>query len=79
MVLGVTILEQRAGLVKQTNANRSISKVNDLLFPIKLTEIADWKSSTVTVKFQTTFTRVTGGNLGAHTSIMPLPYQVIIS
>ena len=33
-----------AGLEKWTNANRSDSTVNDRLFPVKLTEIADWKS-----------------------------------
>ena len=26
-----------------TNANRSVSSVNDRLFPVELTEIADWK------------------------------------
>ena len=33
-----------AGLEKLTNANRSVSSVNDRLFPVELTEIADWKS-----------------------------------
>ena len=33
-----------SGLEKLTNANRSISTVNDRLFPGELTEIADWKS-----------------------------------
>ena len=32
------------GLEKLTNANRSVSSVNDRLFPVELTEIADWKS-----------------------------------
>ena len=32
------------GLEKLTNANGSVSSVNDRLFPIELTEIADWKS-----------------------------------
>ena len=34
----------RPGLEKLTNANRSVSSVNDRLFPVELTEIADWKS-----------------------------------
>ena len=34
----------RSGLEKLTNANRSVSSVNDQLFPVELTEIADWKS-----------------------------------
>ena len=33
-----------AGLEKLTNANRSVSSVNDRLFPVELAEIADWKS-----------------------------------
>ena len=33
-----------SGLEKLTNANRSVSSVNDRLFPVELTEIADWKS-----------------------------------
>ena len=32
------------GLEKLTNANWSVSSVNDRLFPVELTEIADWKS-----------------------------------
>ena len=32
------------GLEKLTNANRSVSSENDRLFPVELTEIADWKS-----------------------------------
>ena len=31
----------RAGLEKLTNLNRSVSLVNDRLFPVELTEIAD--------------------------------------
>ena len=31
-----------AGLEKLTNANRSVSTVNDQLFPPEPTEIADW-------------------------------------
>ena len=30
-----------AGLEKLTNLNRSVSSVNDRLFPVELTEIAD--------------------------------------
>ena len=33
-----------SGLEKLTNANRSVSTGNDRLFPVELTEIADWKS-----------------------------------
>ena len=33
-----------SGLEKLTNANRSVSSVSDRLFPVELTEIADWKS-----------------------------------
>ena len=33
-----------AGLEKLANANRSVSSVNDRLFPVEFTEIADWKS-----------------------------------
>ena len=32
------------GLEKLTNANRSVSSVNDRLFPVELMEIADWES-----------------------------------
>ena len=32
------------GLEKLTNANRSVSTGYDRLFPVELTEIADWKS-----------------------------------
>ena len=38
------IYRSGAGLEKLTNANRSVSSVNDRLFPVELTEIADWKS-----------------------------------
>ena len=33
-----------SGLEKLTNLNRSVSSVNDRLFPVELTGIADWKS-----------------------------------
>ena len=33
-----------SGLEKLTNANRSVSTGNDRLFPVELTEIADWRS-----------------------------------
>ena len=32
------------GLEKLTNASRSVSKVDDQLFKVKLMEIANWKS-----------------------------------
>ena len=66
-----------SGLEKLTNANRSISTGNDRLFPVELTEIADWKSMSEYM-FQSNFgkkmTRVSGGNFGAYTFILPLPY-----
>ena len=55
------------GLEKLTNANRSISSVNDRLFP-EITEIADWKSISEYMlhsNFGKTLTRVIGGNCGA--------------
>ena len=33
-----------SGLEKLTNANWSVSSVNDRLFPVELREVADWKS-----------------------------------
>ena len=66
-----------AGLEILTNANRSLSTVNDRLFLVELTEIADWKSRSelcyirILVK---TLTRVIGGNFGGHTFIMLFPY-----
>ena len=65
-----------AGLEKLTNLNRSVSSVNDRLFPVELTEIADWKSMSEYMlhsKFGKAFSGVIGGNFGAYTFILPLP------
>ena len=65
-----------SGLEKLTNANRSISSVNDRLFPVELKEIADWKSLSEYMlhsNFRKALTGVIGGNLGAYTFILPLP------
>ena len=65
-----------AGLEKLTNANRSVSSVNDRLFPVELTEIADWKSVSEYMlhsNFGKALTGVIGGNFGANTFILPLP------
>ena len=44
-VNGVMVLNLcTSGLEKLTNANRSVSSKNYRLFPVELTEIADWKS-----------------------------------
>ena len=54
-----------AGLEKLTNAKRSISSVNYWLFPVELTEIANWKSMSEYMlhsNFGKTLTRVIGGN-----------------
>ena len=67
----------KAGLEKLINANLSISSVNDRLFPIELTEITNWKSMSEYMlhsNFGKTLTRVTGGNFGAYTFILTLPY-----
>ena len=42
MVLG--LIPAVAGLEKLTNLSRSLSSVNDRVFPVELTEISDWKS-----------------------------------
>ena len=63
------------GLEKLTNLNRSVSSVNDRLFPVELTEIADWKSMSEYMlhsKFGKAFSGVIGGNFGAYTFILPL-------
>ena len=68
--------EFEAGLEKLTNANRSVSSVNDRLFPVELTEIADWKSMSEYMlhsNFGKALTGVIGGNFGANTFILPLP------
>ena len=65
-----------SGLEKLTNLNRSVSSVNDRLFPVELTEIADWKSMSEYMlhsKFGKAFSGVIGGNFGAYTCILPLP------
>ena len=65
------------GLEKLTNANRSVSTGNDWLFPVELTEIADWKSMSEYMlhsNFGKKMTRVIGGNFGAYTFILPLPF-----
>ena len=65
----------RAGLEKLTNANRSVSTVNDRLFPVEFTEISDWKSRSeymIHSNFGKILTRVIGGNFGAYTFILPL-------
>ena len=59
-----------------TNDNRSVSSVNDRLFPVELTEIADWKSMSEYMlhsNFGKALTGVIGGNFGANTFILPLP------
>ena len=59
----------RSGLEKLTNANRSGRTVNDRLFPVKLTEIADWTSVSEYMlhsNFRQTLTKVIGGNFGAY-------------
>ena len=63
------------GLEKLTNASRSVSTVNDQLFPVKLMEIADWTSMSeymLHYNFRQTLTKVIGGNFGAYTFILPL-------
>ena len=64
-----------ARLEKLTNANRSVSSVNDRLFPVELTEIADWTSTSQYMlhsNFGQELTMVIGGNFGAYNFIMPL-------
>ena len=70
---GTTLI---AGLEKLTNANRSLCSVSDRLFPVELTEIADWKSMSEYMlhsNFGKALTGVIGGNFGAYTFILPLP------
>ena len=65
-----------SGLEKLTNANRSVCSVSDRLFPVELTEIADWKSMSEYMlhsNFGKALTGVIGGNFGAYTFILPLP------
>ena len=57
------------GLEKLTNANRSVSSENDWLFPVELTEIADWKSMSEYMlysNFGKALTGVIGGNFCAY-------------
>ena len=76
-----TILPQSAkcisaGLEKLTNAYPSVSSVNDRLFPVELTEIADWKSMSEYMlhsNFGKALTGVIGGKFGACTIVLPLP------
>ena len=66
----------KSGLEKLTNANRSVCSVSDRLFPVELTEIADWKSMSEYMlhsNFGKALTGVIGGNFGAYTFILPLP------
>ena len=54
-----------------------ISSVNDRSFPGELTEKADWKSMSeywLHSKFGKTLTWVIGGNFGAYTFIVSLPF-----
>ena len=64
------------GLEKLTNANRSISSAYDRLFPVEVTEIADWKPMSEYMlhsNFGKALTGVIGRNFGAYTCILPLP------
>ena len=74
MTLKISILSP-AGLEKLTNANQSVSTVNDQLFPVELTEIDDWTSMSkymLPSNFGQTLPRVISGNFGAYTFILPL-------
>ena len=62
-------------LEKLTNANRSVSTVNDRLFPAELTEIVEWTSMSEYMlhsNFGQSLTLVIGGNFGTYTFILPL-------
>ena len=64
-----------AWLEKLTNANQSVSTVNDRQFPVELMEIADWTSISQYMlhsNFGQPLTRVIGGYFGAYTFILPL-------
>ena len=70
------------GLEKLINANRSVSSVNDRLFPVELTEIADWKSMseyTLHSNFGKALTRVIGGNFGATRAVRKSDYTPRLS
>ena len=61
-----------AGLEKLTNANRSVSSVNDRLFPVELTEIADWKSISEYM-LHLNFGKALTGVIGAYTLYCRFP------
>ena len=64
------------GLEKLTNANQSVSSVNDRLFPVELTEIADWMSMSEYMlhsNFGKALTGDVGGNFGEYTFVLPIP------
>ena len=66
----------KPGLEKLTNANPSVSSVNDRLFPVELTKIADWRSMSeymLQSNFEKALTGVIGGNFGEYTCVLPLP------
>ena len=55
---------------------RSVSSVNDRLFPVELTEIADWKYMSEYIlhsNFGKALTGVIGGNFWCKYLILPLP------
>ena len=62
----------RPGLEKLTNANRSVSSVNDRLFPVELTEIADWKSISEYM-LHLNFGKALTGVIGAYTLYCRFP------
>ena len=73
-IVNCIIIWLRSGLEKLTNANKSVSAVNDRLFPVELMEIADSSISEYMLhsNFGQTLTRIIGGNFGAYTFILPL-------
>ena len=66
------MLTLAAGLEKLTNANRSVSSVNDRLFPVELTEIADWKSISEYM-LHLNFGKALTGVIGAYTLYCRFP------
>ena len=60
-----------SGLEKLKNANQSVNTVNDQLFTVELTEIADCPNICF-IRFRTNLTRVIGGNFGVYTFTLPL-------
>ena len=72
----------RTGLEKLTNAKRSISKVNNRLFPVELMEIADWKSRLAYMLHSSYGKNLDKGHRREFSCIYlytAIPYQVIIS